>query len=140
MGALVVQSLALGALAIVTTPRAALALVVVAGLLSGFVNVRFTTLLQLAIAPEMRGRVFAVLRTVTDALVPVAAVLAGVTADLIGRNVPLVYGACGAALTCVSLAIAGQPACRAFLAGPARAAVPAVAAPPKQPVTVGAGG
>ena len=133
------QSLAMTALALATTPSAALALFTLAGVMNGFTNVRFTTLLQLATAVEMRGRVFGLLRTVTEGLIPVATILAGIVADLTGRNIPLVYAGCGIALTCISLALAASPSCRAFLAGdvapsatPVRADAPAV--------TAGAGG
>ena len=129
--ALITQSLALTALALVGTPQAALALVTLAGVLNGFINVRLTTLLQLAVATEMRGRVFGVLRTVTDGLVPIATILAGVVADLTGRNVPVVYAGCGIALTCVSFTIAGSRSCRAFLTG--AAVRPAPVLPAKAP-------
>jgi hypothetical protein len=135
--ALVTQSIAMGSLALAATPQAALALVVVAGLMNGFINVRLTTLLQLATAVHMRGRVFSVLRTITEGLVPVATILAGIVADLTGRNVPAVYAGCGIALTCISLTIAASPSCRAFLAG---AAPPApVAAQGEPAVTAGIG-
>jgi DHA3 family macrolide efflux protein-like MFS transporter len=139
--ALITQSLALTALSLVTTPRAALALVLVSGVLSGFLNVRLVTLLQLAVAPEMRGRVFGVLRTVTEALVPIATILAGIIADLTGRNVPLVYAGCGIALTCISIATAVNPACRAFLTGAVAPSVsiPTAKAPVEPAVAVGAG-
>jgi MFS family permease len=141
VAAFIVQSLALTALAVVATPPAALALVTLSGVLNGFLGVRLTTLLQLAIAADMRGRVFAVLRTLTEGLVPVATILAGIVADLTGRNVPAVYAACGVALTCLSFGLAASRACRAFLTGaaaPARAVRPG--APPDARVAAGVGG
>ena len=90
----------------------------------------------------MRGRVFGLLRTVTEGLIPVATILAGIVADLTGRNIPLVYAGCGIALTCISLALAASPSCRAFLAGDvAPAATPVRGGPPAEPaVTAGVGG
>jgi hypothetical protein len=120
------QSLAMTALAIASTPAAALVLFTLAGVMNGFVNVRFMTLLQLAVAVDMRGRVFGLLRTITEALIPIATVLAGVVADLMGRNVPLVYAGCGVALLSISAAIATSRSCRAFLSGEMQ---PAVIAP-----------
>lgn len=140
--AIVAQSLTMTSLALATTPLAALALFTLAGMMNGFINVRFTTLLQLAVSPDMRGRVFGLLRTVTEALIPIATILAGIVADLTGRNVPLVYAGCGIALTCISLALAASRSCRAFLAGDIAPPAPSVRtdAPAEPAVTAGIGG
>jgi MFS family permease len=137
--AIVAQALALTALAVVSSVYAALALITCSGVLNGFVSVRLTTLLQMSVAAEMRGRVFGVVRTVTDGLVPLATVLAGVIADLTGRNIPLVYAGCGLALTATALMVAASASCRAFLSGAAIVRPPAVR-PELRPETAVAAG
>jgi MFS family permease len=117
LAALLAQAVALVALAQVTSPVAALLLLMFAGVAGGFVNVRVATLLQTVVAGPLRGRVFGVLRTATESLLPAGTILAGVVADATGRNIPAIFGGCGAALLVVSLATASSRSCRMFLRG-----------------------
>lgn len=77
-----------------------------AGLTQGFYAVNVYTLLQQTTPDWIRGRVFAVLTTISGALTPVAMGLTGFIADLLNQNVPLVLIGGGALsfISCVILA------------------------------------
>ncbi|KAA3663546.1 MAG: MFS transporter [Chloroflexi bacterium] len=97
-------------------PWAALILATTGGLLSGFVMVNLTTLLQITTPGEIRGRVFGLLATISGALSPLAMGLSGVIADLTGQNIPLIYIACGVISIVIVVVISIRPAFRKFLA------------------------
>jgi hypothetical protein len=88
----------------------------VTGVLAGMINVLVLSIIQRRTSGEFRGRVIGLHATMTRALVPIGMLGGGAAADLAGRNVPLVYGLCGAlALASVSL-LAARRSTRAFLA------------------------
>ena len=86
-------SLALGfiAFAYSTTPLVALLILSFVGVCSGLANVLITGVIQLSTPREIRGRVFGILGTLSAGLVPVSLGLAGIVADLIDRNISLMY-------------------------------------------------
>ena len=77
-----------------------------AGIMGGFFNVNLMTILQQTTPDWIRGRVFAVLTTISGGLMPVATGLTGVITDLLNQNVPLVLIVGGAlsAVSCIILA------------------------------------
>ena len=82
----------------------ALAILFVTGVLSGVINVLSMSIVQRRTSGEFRGRVIGLQTMMSRVLVPIGLVGGGVVADLTGRNVPLVYGICGAlAVTSVAL-------------------------------------
>ncbi|MFQ5419789.1 MAG: MFS transporter [Anaerolineae bacterium] len=97
-------------------PWAALFLAAAGGMLSGFVLVNITTLLQLTTPGDVRGRVFGLLATLSGALAPLAMGLSGVIADLTGQNIPLIYIICGVASVILAAGISLKPDFRAYLA------------------------
>ncbi len=113
---LLLASIGLGALGLVSRPWMALVLVLGVGLLNGLVNIKLITLLQVSTPTEVRGRVFGVLRTITEGLAPLAMAITGVVADLTGQNVGLIYVVCGGATASLSLLMATSGECRRFLA------------------------
>ncbi|MDA1094494.1 MAG: MFS transporter [Acidobacteria bacterium] len=95
-------SVALGVLSQVRNPWLALAVMFVSGGATGIINNLEMTLLQQTTPVEFRGRVMGLLFTASEALAPIGMVAGGITADLTGRNIPLIYLVCGAvALTTV---------------------------------------
>jgi MFS family permease len=109
-------ALSLVALGQVRSPWLALAIAGVTGMLAGTINVLVLSIIQRRTSGEFRGRVIGLHSTMTRALVPIGMVGGGAAADLAGRNVPLVYGLCGAlALASVGLLVASRST-RAFLA------------------------
>ena len=76
------------------------------GVMGGFYNVNLLTILQQTTPDWIRGRVFAVLTTISGALNPVGMGMTGVITDLLNQNVPLVLIAGGALsfFSCVILA------------------------------------
>lgn len=100
----------------VRSPWTAMALLFAAGLMAGFNTIHSLSLAQLTTPPEMRGRVLGLFETLGLSTMPLAAGTAGVVADLLHRNIPLVYFGCGAGLAAVALIQAGKREVREFLA------------------------
>ncbi len=123
--ALATVGVGLAAVGLVTTPALALLLLFTVGLADGFINVGLVTVLQTATAPEMRGRVFGVLRTVSDALAPASLALTGVVADLVHREVAGLFVVCGVVVMLGAVATRLSAACRNVLAGASEDPVPA---------------
>jgi len=76
-------------------PVVALLILAFVGVCSGIVGVLITSVIQLSTPTEIRGRVFGLLGTISAGLTPVSLGLAGVVADLLDRNIPLIYMASG---------------------------------------------
>jgi hypothetical protein len=87
-----------------------------AGVMSGFNTIHALSLAQLTTPNELRGRVLGLLETLGLSSMPLAAGTAGVVADLLHRNIPLVYFGCGGALVALALVQAGTREVREFLA------------------------
>jgi MFS family permease len=98
------------------SPWLALALILAAGVMSGFNTIHILSLAQLTTPPEMRGRVLGLLETLGFSTMPLAAATAGVIADLLHRNIPLIYFGCGGALLAVALVQVAKREVREFLA------------------------
>ena len=79
-------------------PVVALMILAAVGLCSGIVAVLITSIIQLSTPTEIRGRVFGLLGTLSAGLTPISLGLAGVIADLLDRNIPLIYMASGLCL------------------------------------------
>ena len=79
-------------------PVVALLILAIVGLCSGIVAVLITSIIQLSTPTEIRGRVFGLLGTLSAGLTPISLGLAGVIADLLDRNIPLIYMASGLCL------------------------------------------
>jgi len=108
-----VSALALGA---VRSPWTAMAWIFAAGAMSGFTVIHVLSLAQLTSPSELRGRVLGLFETLGLSTMPLAAGVAGVVADLLHRNIPLVYYACGVALIALVLIQACKGEVRDFLA------------------------
>ncbi|HOP07099.1 MAG TPA: MFS transporter [candidate division Zixibacteria bacterium] len=104
---LTLNCLAFGALGLLTSSIQAVALMFLIGLLNGYVNIFLSTIMQLTTPTEIRGRVFALLGTVSSGLTPIAMALTGVVADMTGQNIRGIYITCGvcAALMAIILAL-----------------------------------
>jgi len=79
-------------------PVVALLILAVAGLCSGIVGVLITSVIQLSTPTEIRGRVFGLLGTLSMGLAPISLGLAGIIADMLDRNIPLIYMVSGLCL------------------------------------------
>ncbi|MBM3317057.1 MAG: MFS transporter [Candidatus Eisenbacteria bacterium] len=103
------------ALGLTRSSWVALAIMGLIGIETGLINVLLVTILQVTTPTEIRGRVFGVLATLAAGLAPIGMGLAGVIADLAGRNVPLIFLVCGVASTAVMGVLAWRPRFRGFL-------------------------
>lgn len=108
-------ALGLSVLGQVETAGVALLIMVALGLTSGIINTLELTLLQRTTPREFRGRVMGLMYTTSEALTPLGMVAGGLAADLTGRNLPLIYGVCGAIATMAVLAVGGNRASLEYL-------------------------
>lgn len=100
----------------VRSPWPAMGLLFGAGLLMGFNTIHALSLAQVTTPAELRGRVLGLFETLGMSTMPIAAGTAGVVADLLHRNIPLVYWGCGVGLTVVALVQILKPEIREILA------------------------
>ena len=107
---------ALAVLGQVRSRETALAILFVTGALSGMINVLTLSIIQRQTSVPFRGRVLGLHAMMTRILVPIGLVGGGALADLTGRNVPLVYGVCGALALLNVILLATRRTTRAFLA------------------------
>jgi MFS family permease len=112
---LVFDSITSGALGLVRGVPMAMALAFVGGFTGGYVTVNITTIVQMTTPCEIRGRVFGLLATISGALAPIAMGLAGVVADLVDQNIPLIYISCGVIMTLLSMLVSLNGDFRSFL-------------------------
>lgn len=110
------ESAGYGLLGLIKDPVTAMALAFLGGATGGFITVNMMTILQITTPGEIRGRVFGLLGTLSSSLAPLAMGLAGVVADLVGQNIPLIYVSCGAIMVVLSLTVLLNRHVRAFLA------------------------
>lgn len=116
IAALLAMALSLGSLGLISTTVLSLLALCMAGMMSGFVNIHVVTVLQIQTPAAMRGRVFGFLGTLTGALVPLSIALAGVAADLSGKNIALIYLVCGGMTLICTVITALSQEFRAFFA------------------------
>jgi MFS family permease len=98
--------------------RALIALLFLAGgMLGGFVSVTIISVLQAGTPARLRGRVFGVLNTLGSCVAPLGMGLAGVAADVLDQDIPLLYVICGSCMATTSLLLAFSRGAWEFLAG-----------------------
>lgn len=114
--AMLVAPALFGILGLVRLRVPALAVAFAGGLALGVINISLLTSIQQATPAELRGRVMSLLTTVSMGLIPVGMALGGVVGDLTDKNVPLVYGVCGALSVLCVLWLASRRPAREFLA------------------------
>lgn len=113
--ALPATGVALGLVGWVESEVLALLLFFVTGLTTGMINILILTLFQLAAPGEIRGRVLGLVVAISSAMVPLGMGLGGLAGDLTGKDLPLLFGACGTAILGVSLWGSLRPGLREFL-------------------------
>ena len=121
---ILLQSAGYGLLGLAKNPTTALGLALAGGFTSGFVTVNITTIVQITTPGEIRGRVFGLLAAISGSLTPIAMGLAGVVADLVNQNIPLIYIACGVIMTLLSVLVSLNGEFRSFLAHDQKGEIP----------------
>jgi MFS transporter, DHA3 family, macrolide efflux protein len=112
---MVLEAAGYGILGLVHSPVAALGLAALGGLVGGYITINITTILQVSTPNQIRGRVFGVLSTLSAGLSPVAMGLSGILADLSGKNIPLIYMACGVVMAVLTIFAASSIAFRNYI-------------------------
>lgn len=112
----ILQAVGYGLLGLLYQPSQALVLALLGGFTSGFFTVNLTTILQVSTPGEIRGRVFGLLTTISASLAPISAGLSGVVADLLNKNIPLIYVCCGLIMVVLVVIISLNSQYRDFLA------------------------
>ena len=102
-------------LGVAATPLFFLAANAVAGIFNGVMMITFTTLMQSTTPDALRGRVMSVMMTVMGGTVPIAMGLAGIAADAVNQNVPLLFIGASVATAVVALIMACNRSFREFL-------------------------
>ena len=85
------------------------------GVFMGVMMVSFTTLMQATTPDELRGRAMSVMMTLIMGTMPIAMGLAGVLADAVDQNVPVLFVGGGIAAACIVTAMGSGRAFREFL-------------------------
>lgn len=116
LAALTILSLNIGVIGMVHNVWMALGGMFVAGIAAGFFNIGVMTILQLTTPSEIRGRVFGLLGTLATGLTPIAMGLAGIVADLVHQNIPLIFMVSGGITVALSLFMSTSRAFREYLA------------------------
>ncbi len=119
-----ILAVTVGSLGLINIPALALALLCLAGMMAGFVNIMVVAILQMTTPTEMRGRVFGLLNTIGAGLIPISMALGGIVADLTDKQVPLIYLGCGAITAALSLLVSLNRDLRCFLASEVKQANP----------------
>ncbi|TDJ29337.1 MAG: MFS transporter [Gammaproteobacteria bacterium] len=116
LSALYAMSLANLVFGFATNPFLLIAANMMSGFFMGILIVSFTTLMQATTPDELRGRVSSVMMTVMMGTVPLARGLAGVLADLVDQNIPLLFISAGTISGTLVTVIAFNKPFREFLA------------------------
>ncbi len=104
------------ALGLVQSPLIALALMFSMGGAIAIITVLAISILQLSTHQNMRGRVFGLLGTLSNALTPLAMGLSGLIADWSGQNISIIYVACGSLSLLVAISLLLNRELHSFLA------------------------
>lgn len=115
MISLTVFSFLSGSYGFVRNEVLALILFIIAGMIIGFFNLVFQTALQLKAPSEVRGRVFGVLGTVAGSLMPIGMGLSGIIADLVDKNIPMIFLVSGIMVFLITTAIFSKKESREVL-------------------------
>jgi len=116
VGALATLATALVVLGQLRSRWLAIAVAAGTGVLAAIINVLTVSIIQRRTEPAFRGRVIGLQATLTRALLPIGMVGGGAIADATGRNVPVVYAACGALALAAAAQLVLRRSIRAFLA------------------------
>jgi MFS family permease len=103
-------------LGLIHLPSIALILMLLLGMMLGIVNVVAISTIQLTTPSEIRGRVFVLLITLSNALTPIAMGISGLIADWTGQNIPLIYLICGCISGAIAICLSFSKQLRQFLA------------------------
>ncbi len=105
----------LGGTGLVTHPVQGLVMLLLLGILNGYININLATILQTTTPSNIRGRVFGLLITISSGLTPIAMGLSGIVADLVDQNIPAIFIGCGVCSIAISLGISFSKAFRDYL-------------------------
>jgi MFS family permease len=112
---LILESFSYFSLGLIHKVSSAMIIAVLAGFFSGFVMLYITVILQSTTPSNIRGRIFGVLGTLAGSIAPLGMASGGLIFDLIGRNIPIMYGSCGLMLALLSITVSFNKNFRTYL-------------------------
>jgi MFS family permease len=112
---LVIQSAGYAVLGLIRIPSHAIFIMFIGGILNGFVLNNITTILQLTVPSNIRGRVFGLLTTISASAMPLGMGLSGVIGKLLDNNIPIIYVCTGVITAVLSIAISLNRDFREFI-------------------------
>ncbi len=112
---LFLQATGMGLLVTVGGALPALCGLTVLGAMGGMVSLTLTTELQRSIPSAIRGRIFGLMGTASNALSPVAIAVTGVMGDWVDNDVGLIYPVCGASAAIFAAGMSVNTDFRRFL-------------------------
>ena len=103
LGALMLMGALMPLFGFITNGYIAIITMMIIGMADGYFTVNIITLLQLKINPNLRGRVFALINSISIGLAPISMALAGVFADILNKDIQPIFIFCGVLtfLTCL---------------------------------------
>lgn len=116
IGAILIQSIGYALFGFVTNEYVALLLALLNGVVQGYITVNILTIVQITTSGEIRGRILAILSTISNILVPLATFVAGYALDIMDKNVYLIFLFSGIVMTIFVIVVSFNPKFRAFLA------------------------
>lgn len=100
---MILEPLLYALLSLLSSEYLALAFAGLAGLMRGYITVNIISILQLTTPCNIRGRVIGFMSTLSGAMAPLGAGLAGVIFDFTGHNIQLIYLSCALLMLAVTV-------------------------------------
>jgi len=114
--AILLQAIVYGLLGFAPVIWVAMVLMVLNGIMNGFIQVHITTIMQVSTPGEIRGRVFGLLAAAGGALTPIALGVSGIVIDVLDQNIRLIFIGSGVIMFLLSLIMLSGRATQELLA------------------------
>jgi MFS family permease len=113
---IIIQSVGYALFGLVRDQYLAMVLAMLNGIVQGYITINIITIVQITTSGDIRGRIVAILSTISNILVPFAALLVGVLIDLVNQRVEIIFIVSGAIMTIFIIVLSFNPYFRQFLA------------------------
>ncbi len=100
----IILSVATFLLGLVSTPWTAFSIILVSGMLTGYINLNIINQLQLT-TTDLRGRIFGNLTTFTAGIMPISLGLSGLIIDALHKKVEFIFFISGICMACICIVV-----------------------------------